>query len=82
MSDEYAWLLADVVALVDTLEARLRPGQVIRQQQDALFAVLDGLAEVGNLNAEASGTDFGEGHTAGQLYLARGLLVKIKKELV
>jgi hypothetical protein len=80
-TEKYAQLLADVVALVDTIDERLGFDDAREKRQDALFAVFDGLDEVGKLNTEMGSSDFGAGHTAGQLFLARRLLMKIKKEL-
>jgi hypothetical protein len=84
VSDEaakYDQLLADTVALVDTFHVGMAEDKVSEKREDLLFAVLDCLAVLRRLNLDSIGTDFGEGHTAGQLYLARRILVKIKKEL-
>jgi hypothetical protein len=83
MSDKAAYpqLLAEVVALVDTLDERLGFDDAREKRQDGLFAVFNALAEIKNLNFEQIGGDFSWGHASGQLFLARRILTKIKKEL-
>jgi hypothetical protein len=80
-AEKYDRLLADVVALVDTLDDRLGFDDAHDKRQDGLFAVFTVLAEVKNLNLEQIGGDFSWGHASGQLFLARRILTKIKKEL-
>lgn len=81
-AEKFDQLLADTVALIDTLDEKRGFDEAREKRQDLLFVAINTLAEIKQLNLdEPAGSDFGQGHMLGQLFLARKILVKIKKEL-